>query len=96
MSLSFRDFMMNKGLEDLFLAEGDHAEPSYDRVGFVDRERKSVNWVIADYESTSRYTSRNNARIHKSGRLLLVYDTPEQMETAIRSYKDYDMPNGSC
>ena len=95
MNLSFKDFMINKGLEDLFMAEGDHAEPKYDQLGFVDKERKSVDWVIADFESVSRNMNRSNARIHKSGRLLLVYDTPKQMEDSIRSYKDNDMPNGA-
>lgn len=96
MSLSFRDFMLNKGLEDLFLAEGDRAEPRYDQLGFVDKEIKSIDWVVADYESVSRNINRSNARIHKSGRLLLVYDTPQQREDAIRNYKDCDMPNGAC
>lgn len=95
MSLSFSDFMMNKGLEDLFVAEGDHAEPKYDKVGFVDKERKFVDWVIADSESVSRNMCKSNARVHKSGRLLLVYDTPQQMEDSIRAYKDNDMPNGA-
>lgn len=65
-------------------------------VGFYSKESKDILYLVADWDSICGSSNPNGyGNLDENGFMVKVHETTKFRDEAVRSYKDYRMPNGS-